>query len=553
VLRLVHNHNSQEEVLSSSTSAMIRRRRSHTSCYSLEITCSPAASTDSSDSTTQFRVSRRPRSSFIKETSKSSTSSSSSSTRRLKLMARRSTDSSRRRKLLFLDEERDDDDETTLLASHARRSDASMSSSPNAMTDSNTHNIPDTDYAHHPSAQEYADEPEDLMTVLLRFSQWYDDSSFVCDGDSSWAAADIAWPSKIASGDDELDEDTDKALMNEETTVCERRSSDTNRADVSALAAAITVEKKIDEDVSQPTALPPVHRSLLSSMSSRQTKQQSSRNISWADPMEHVRTVDCSHNLKPDNLWKRQVSCRLTILLLSSTQKKYEFIACQVLWDDRLTVRKVLDKLPVLATSPALAQETYAGLCRPSPAKNRGVGKEVSAAADPSSITTTTELINATCLQDYDLQQRELLWAVPQHSTGRELAPLVDSLLSSRRLQRLVSFGKRSGNSAPAHWLVSESAASLATDATTSLPNIAMIPSPQPCNNKELVKALSQPQPSLQTLLASAVRSRIVTADLSSTDESTTFVHDLKQLTSMSPSLMQSTGTNTVGPPASIA
>ena len=177
--------------------------------------------------------------------------------------------------------------------------------------------------------------------------------------------------------------------------------------------------------------LPPRSNSVLHNGNS-QRQRRTGRVVTWADntggKLEDIRVIpprDVSGFDSSD-------SKRLIILLLSPSHRKYEFICCEFpltkMGDDKrikLTVRDLLEQLPNMASHELLKRQSYVAICR----------------------RDNTELINAMPIQNYELGNFEMLWAVPKHHSSKQLAPMVKFVLSNKGLLRLLRYSS-------VHWEV---------------------------------------------------------------------------------------------------
>lgn len=109
---------------------------------------------------------------------------------------------------------------------------------------------------------------------------------------------------------------------------------------------------------------------------------------------------------------------RMLILLLLPKGKKFEFLHAQYRVEARVSVSVLLEQLPSMATDPLIACQRYIRLCR---AEGRG------------------ELINALAIQDYALEQDEVLIAVVQGYTGKETSRIAKTLVENSHILRAVS------------------------------------------------------------------------------------------------------------------
>ncbi|GKY97135.1 hypothetical protein MPSEU_000671900 [Mayamaea pseudoterrestris] len=274
------------------------------------------------------------------------------------------------------------------------------------------------------------DEPEeDVMSVLLRFSRWYDETPLQFCGSLQSPHFDASWPSNYYYCQEDNDEQG-----NDEN----ERSNDGESIKVAAASTNAADQMQQQQ----------VKHSLTSPPTSPTTRRH--RRISWADDHEQnlvcVHIVDCSyHNLHDDAILSKYFR-RVCILLVAPHVKKFEFISCSYLCHDKLSIKDVLTKLPQLATSPALAQQEYAFLCQWQGSRQTSATtvNDTSGSSsdepkgDNNNNNNMMELLNASCLQDYSFQWRDVLWATPQGWLPKQLTPAINGLLASRRLQKAV-------------------------------------------------------------------------------------------------------------------
>ena len=165
---------------------------------------------------------------------------------------------------------------------------------------------------------------------------------------------------------------------------------------------------------------------------SRQRQRRIGRVVTWGDDaggkLEDVREIP----RRDVGGFDSSDSKRLIILLLSPSHRKYEFICCEFplnkMGDEKrakVTVRDLLEQLPGMASHELLKRQSYVALCR----------------------RDNTELINAMPIQNYELGNFEMLWAVPKHHSSKQLAPMVKFVLSNKGLLRLLRYSS-------VHWEV---------------------------------------------------------------------------------------------------
>lgn len=173
--------------------------------------------------------------------------------------------------------------------------------------------------------------------------------------------------------------------------------------------------------------------------------------VTWSDNdggvLEHVRFIPARELTDPSG------TKRLIILLLSPAHRKYEFICCEYKLDTtevsksrcKITVKDVLEQIPRLASHELMKKQTYVALCR----------------------RDNTELINALSIQSFELNNFEMLWAVPKHHHSKQLAPMVSCVLANKGLLKALKYSS-------VHWEVHRLKARPKQQATAILDKLNM-------------------------------------------------------------------------------
>lgn len=147
------------------------------------------------------------------------------------------------------------------------------------------------------------------------------------------------------------------------------------------------------------------------------------KRITWADectdsPRRPLVTLH-QWNLEPE------ACIRLVILLLHPIERKFEFVHCEydnMEPDNRVSVRDCLSQLASMASNPVLQNLHFTALC-----------------------WNDKEMINCMTLQDFDLQEGELLVAIPEGHHPKEVLQQAANVLSNKGLQRMVRKAKLTG------------------------------------------------------------------------------------------------------------
>ena len=119
-------------------------------------------------------------------------------------------------------------------------------------------------------------------------------------------------------------------------------------------------------------------------------------------------------------------SIRLVILLLFPPQRKFEFVQCEVVTDERLKIKDLLAQLPALATNPVLRRQRYTSLCQ----------------------ANGNELVNTLPWQEYHWNEGDMLWAVTQGTVPKTIRDDALELLRHKDLLKAVRKAKLTGRGA---------------------------------------------------------------------------------------------------------
>lgn len=125
---------------------------------------------------------------------------------------------------------------------------------------------------------------------------------------------------------------------------------------------------------------------------------------------------------------------RIMILLLSPEDHRFELI--QVSYHktkERMTVKDVTGQLPQYAADKVLQRQTYTGLAYRRRTTN-----------DESSSIRTEELLHTLCIQDYSLVKNEVLVALVDGYSSRELMTMAETLLQNKNVRKAAKSAKRS-------------------------------------------------------------------------------------------------------------
>lgn len=141
------------------------------------------------------------------------------------------------------------------------------------------------------------------------------------------------------------------------------------------------------------------------------------RSIRFADEegkaMETVHLVERQQGYRDDSNLRR-----ILVLLLLPKEKKFEFLHAEYSLNARVSVSVLLKQFPDMATDPIVASQKYTRLCR------AGGG---------------AELINALAIQDYGLEQDEILIAVVKGYTSKETNRMAKTLVENQQILKAVS------------------------------------------------------------------------------------------------------------------
>jgi len=107
---------------------------------------------------------------------------------------------------------------------------------------------------------------------------------------------------------------------------------------------------------------------------------------------------------------------RVIILLLDHYTRKFELVHCYI-DNDHALVKDLLYSIPRNATYKPLQTQTYLGLCRP---------------------TTGEEMINSFMTKEYDMQNNEVLIAIPKGSTADQCVYQAGPILKNEKLIHLI-------------------------------------------------------------------------------------------------------------------
>jgi hypothetical protein len=110
---------------------------------------------------------------------------------------------------------------------------------------------------------------------------------------------------------------------------------------------------------------------------------------------------------------------RIIIMLLSPQERKFEFIHAEFLLREKTTVTDVLYQVPKIATNELFQSQTFTNICR----TRHG----------------NTDLDNDRILQDYDMDDSELVLGVLEGFSGKEMAQCALPLLLNGRITQAVS------------------------------------------------------------------------------------------------------------------
>jgi hypothetical protein len=110
---------------------------------------------------------------------------------------------------------------------------------------------------------------------------------------------------------------------------------------------------------------------------------------------------------------------RIIIMLLSPQERKFEFIHAEFLLREKTTVTDVLYQIPKIATNAIFQSKTFINICR----TRQG----------------NTDLDNDHILQDYDMEDSELVIGVLKGYTGKVMAQCALPLLLNGKITQAVS------------------------------------------------------------------------------------------------------------------
>jgi hypothetical protein len=173
-----------------------------------------------------------------------------------------------------------------------------------------------------------------------------------------------------------------------------------------------TPVKELQHEHVHPSSVITTDTSLLDNSNSGE--DQKSRVIRFADEVGKPLADYCLIGGKDDP----HATGRIVIMLLSPQERKFEFIHAEFLRREKTTVAHVLYQVPKIATNVLFQSKTFINLCR----TRQG----------------NTDLDNNQILQDYDMEDSELLIGVLEGFTGKEMAQSALPLLLNGRITQAV-------------------------------------------------------------------------------------------------------------------
>lgn len=143
---------------------------------------------------------------------------------------------------------------------------------------------------------------------------------------------------------------------------------------------------------------------------------QRATTIRWAD--HEGKALETCNQMT----YQEPLNVRVVVLMLNPAEKIFEFIQCEFETDERLTVSDLLAQLPFMASMDPLKEQRYSRLYR---------GER--------------ELVNLLAIQDYDIDEGEILVAVAADFNPRHTIAAAAALMLQKDLLRAVQKAKLSG------------------------------------------------------------------------------------------------------------